>query len=319
MDKPLVSIIVPVYNAEATLYACVKSICTQSYDNIEIILVNDGSKDDSLNICRAFAALDDRIKIIDKPNSGVSASRNVGIECALGKYVQFVDGDDYLSSEATRLMVERAEQTECDLVIAEFFRVVGRRMTASSNIAGGEVLTQREFVRYLMDSPLNFYYGVMWNKLYRRDIIMQYDIRCCAELNWCEDFLFNMDYYARVNSVAAVDTPIYYYVKRRGSLSNSYISMAPSRVFKMKRTMYAQYKALLEDMELYQQHRAQTRMFFIGYAKDGGVPPFAPIKAEKACQQARRRGEQSRKRLKKYRAEAVRSKVYKPRRDQVRM
>ena len=79
MDKPLVSIIVPVYNAEATLYACVKSICTQSYDNIEIILVNDGSKDDSLNICRAFAALDDRIKIIDKPNSGVSASRNVGI------------------------------------------------------------------------------------------------------------------------------------------------------------------------------------------------------------------------------------------------
>ena len=116
-----------------------------------------------------------------------------------------------------------------------------------------------------------------------------------------------MDYYARVNSVAAVDTPIYYYVKRRGSLSNSYISMAPSRVFKMKRTMYAQYKALLEDMELYQQHRAQTRMFFIGYAKDGGVPPFAPIKAGKGLPAGpRRRGEQSRKRLKKYRAEAVR-------------
>ncbi len=319
MDKPLVSIIVPVYNAEATLYACVKSICDQTYDNIEIILVNDGSVDDSLNICRAFAALDERILIVDKPNSGVSASRNVGMECATGKYLQFADSDDYLSPEATRLMVERAEQTGCDLVIAEFFRVVGRRMTASANIAGGEVLTQREFARHLMDSPLNFYYGVMWNKLYRRDIVMQHEIRCCAELRWCEDFLFNMDYYARVNAVAAVDTPIYYYVKRRGSLANSYMSMTPSRVFKMKKAMYGQYKALLEGMELYQQHRAQTRMFFIGYAKDGGVPPFAPIKAEQACMQARRRGKHTRKRLRKYRAEAMRGKVYKPRRDQAQM
>ena len=125
MNKPLVSVIVPVYNAEKTLHACVKSICAQTYDNIEIILVNDGSHDDSLNICRAFAAGDERIKIVDKPNSGVSASRNVGIECAGGKYLQFSDSDDYMDKDATRLMVERAETTGCDPAIAEYYRMVG--------------------------------------------------------------------------------------------------------------------------------------------------------------------------------------------------
>ena len=164
MDTPLVSVIVPVYNAENTLHACVKSISEQTYRNIEIILVNDGSKDDSLSVCRALAAGDERIKIIDKPNSGVSASRNMGIECARGKYLQFADSDDYLAIDGTRQMVERAESTGSDLVIAEFFRVVGKRMIASTNLPGNEVLTQKEFARRLMDSPLNFYYGVMWNK-----------------------------------------------------------------------------------------------------------------------------------------------------------
>ena len=107
MDTPLVSVIVPVYNAENTLHACVKSISEQTYRNIEIILVNDGSKDDSLSVCRALAAGDERIKIIDKPNSGVSASRNMGIECARGKYLQFADSDDYLAADGTRRMVER--------------------------------------------------------------------------------------------------------------------------------------------------------------------------------------------------------------------
>ena len=99
METPLVSVIVPVYNAEGTLHACVKSIIEQSYPNIEIILVNDGSSDDSLNVCHALAAGDERIRIVDKPNSGVSASRNAGIENAQGKYLQFIDSDDYLSSD----------------------------------------------------------------------------------------------------------------------------------------------------------------------------------------------------------------------------
>lgn len=312
MDTPLVSVIVPVYNAENTLHACVKSISEQTYRNIEIILVNDGSKDDSLSVCRALAAGDERIKIIDKPNSGVSASRNMGIECARGKYLQFADSDDYLAIDGTRQMVERAESTGSDLVIAEFFRVVGKRMIASTNLPGDSVLTQKEFARRLMDSPLNFYYGVMWNKLYRRDLIIKYDIRCCTELKWCEDFLFNMDYYARMSTACTLDTPIYYYIKRKGSLANSYEAMAPTRVFKMRKAMYEPYKELFESMEMYEKHRAQIRMFFIDFARDGGVPPFAPQEAEKACMQARKREQLLAKRLNKENAMERSARVYKP-------
>lgn len=311
MESPMVSIIVPVYNAQDTLHACVKSICAQSYRNIEIILVNDGSTDDSLAICHALAAGDERIKIVDKPNSGVSASRNVGIECARGRYLQFVDSDDYLAPDAARLMVERAEATGCDLVIAEFFRLVGKRLIASTNSPGSEVLTQKEFARRLMDSPLNFYYGVMWNKLYRRDIIMKNEIRCCAELKWCEDFLFNMDYYSRMSTVCTLDAPLYYYVKRRGSLANSYASMAPTRVFRMKRAMYAPYKDLFESMEMYETHRAQIRRFFLDFARDGGVPPFAPQQAEKARMQARRREANMARRMDKLRSADRKRLVYK--------
>ena len=289
MDKPLVSVIVPVYNSEGTLHACIKSIMEQSYPNIEIILVNDGSSDDSLNVCRALAAGDERIRIVDKPNSGVSASRNAGIESAQGKYLQFIDSDDYLSPDSTRLMVECAEENQCDLVIGEFYRVEGKHIVASTNIPGGQTLDKHEFARRLMNSPLNFYYGVMWNKLYRRAIIIENDIRCCTDLSWCEDFLFNIDYYARMNTVCTLDTPVYYYVKRKGSLANSYDSIAPLRVFKMRRAMYEPYKQLFEDLEMYEKNRAQILMFFINSARDGIVPPFAPHEAEKARAQAKKR------------------------------
>ena len=105
MDNPLVSIIVPIYNAAIDLVPCLESIRHQKYPNLEILLVNDGSSDSSLEICRMYARLDPRMIIIDKENSGVSGTRNVAIERATGKYLQFVDADDSLDLHATRLMV----------------------------------------------------------------------------------------------------------------------------------------------------------------------------------------------------------------------
>lgn len=123
MEQPLVSVIVPVYNAGEHIARCIESIRRQSYQNLEIIIVNDGSKDVSLHVCEMYARVDKRILLIDKANSGVSATRNLAMEMAKGKYLQFADSDDYLAPDATRLLVEAAEANQTDLVIAPYYRV----------------------------------------------------------------------------------------------------------------------------------------------------------------------------------------------------
>ena len=109
MEKPLVSIVIPVYNAAPHLAACIESVRKQTYENIEILLVNDGSKDVSLPICRMYGDIDPRIQVMDQENSGVSATRNTAIDRARGEYLQFVDADDRVAMEATQLLVERAQ------------------------------------------------------------------------------------------------------------------------------------------------------------------------------------------------------------------
>ena len=124
MSEPLVSVIVPIYNAKDNIVRCVESIRRQTYQNLEILLLNDGSKDVSYPVCEMFAKTDKRIVLIDKENSGVSATRNLGMRVATGKYLQFVDADDTLEPFATQLMVERAEEHSADLVIAAYNRIV---------------------------------------------------------------------------------------------------------------------------------------------------------------------------------------------------
>src|SRR5690606_32725285 len=97
MRKPKISIIIPIYNASAFLEKCIDSVINQSYDNLEIILINDGSTDSSLDICKKYANSDDRIKLINKENGGVSSARNMGLEVVTGDYIGFVDSDDYIS------------------------------------------------------------------------------------------------------------------------------------------------------------------------------------------------------------------------------
>ncbi|MEG1698672.1 MAG: glycosyltransferase family 2 protein, partial [Oscillospiraceae bacterium] len=125
----LVSIIIPIYNAAPQLARCIESVRRQTYQNLEIILVNDGSHDASLPICRMYADVDKRIVIIDKLNSGVSATRNIAIDDARGAYLQFVDADDYLVPNATEIMVTRAMEASADMVIANYYRVDGDEIT----------------------------------------------------------------------------------------------------------------------------------------------------------------------------------------------
>lgn len=272
--RPMVSIVVPIYNAENYLRRCVDSILNQEYTDFELLLVNDGSTDASGDICEEYGAQDPRVIVIQKENTGVSDSRNRALDRAMGKYLQFLDSDDWITPDATRLFVRAAEEYGCDMVISDFYRVVGERLSTKGDIEEEGVLTREEFAAHMMENPADFYYGVLWNKLYRRDIVEEHNLRMDTDINWCEDFMFNLEYIRYAKVFYALHAPIYYYVKRKGSLASQGINI--SKTVKMKLNVFEYYnnfyKHVLEE-EDYEKNRLQVYRFFIDAAGDGTVPP----------------------------------------------
>ncbi len=292
LERPLVSIIVPVYNVEEYLPACLESIRTQSWAELEVWLVNDGSTDGSLALCRAAAEADGRFHVIDQPNAGVSAARNAGIAAARGQFLQFVDGDDRLTSNATQLLVQTARATGADLVIGRFYRESGQHRALQGHIRGRRVLNRQEFAGEMVKAPANFYYGVLWNKLYRRSIVEAHRLRCEEGLNWCEDFLFNLEYIKYTRLVAAIPEPVCCYVKRGDSLVSTQATLA--RGIAMKRRTFAYYKRLYQALDLYEEQKAKVYRYLISAATDGGsigLPELPPrrTKARKKQKPVRRR------------------------------
>ena len=131
---PSVSIIVPVYNAEKTIERCVNSILNQTYKDFELLLLDDGSTDGSGMICDDYAKRDVRVRVCHKENSGVSDTRNQGIDMAEGEYLQFVDSDDWIIPEATGFFFRAAAEHGCDMVIGDFYRVIGERVAQKGTI-----------------------------------------------------------------------------------------------------------------------------------------------------------------------------------------
>ena len=272
--RPMVSIVVPIYNAEQYLRRCVDSILNQEYTDFELLLVNDGSTDASGDICEEYGDQDPRVIVIQKENTGVSDSRNRALDRARGKYLQFLDSDDWITPDATRLFVRAAEEYGCDMVISDFYRVVGERLSTKGDIEEEGVLTREEFAAHMMENPADFYYGVLWNKLYRRDIVEEHKLRMDTDISWCEDFMFNLEYIRHARRFYALHTPIYYYVKTKGSLASQGMNL--SKTIKMKLTVFTYYKDFYKnvlDEEEYEKNRLQVYRFLIDAAGDGMVAP----------------------------------------------
>lgn len=273
-ENPAVSIIVPVYNAEKVLKRCVDSILNQEYKDLEVILVDDGSKDSSGEICDWYAEKDDRVQVIHKVNTGVSDTRNVALDRARGTYLQFLDSDDWITADATKLFVRAAEENSCDLVVSDFYRVVGERVSRKGDIEDDQVLSRAEYAEHMMENPADFYYGVLWNKLYRRDIVERHHIRMDVDVRWCEDFLFNLEYILHAERFCALQVPLYYYVKTEGSLVTQNISI--SKTMKMKLMVFEYYNDFFKNVyeeENYDKKKLQVYRFLIDAAGDGAVPP----------------------------------------------
>ncbi len=271
---PAVSIIVPVYNAEKYIRRCVDSVLNQEYADFELLLADDGSVDSSGAICDEYAQKDSRVRVIHKENTGVSDTRNQAMEQARGTYLQFLDSDDWITPDATRLFMRAAEEHDCDLVIADFYRVVGERVSVKGDIDEDGLLTREEFAAHMMENPADFYYGVLWNKLYKREIVEKHRLRMNPQISWCEDFMFNLEYIRYGEKFYALHAPVYYYVKTKGSLVSQGVSIP--KTIRMKLTVFEYYnnfyKHVLEEAD-YEKNRLQVYKFLIDAAGDGTVPP----------------------------------------------
>ena len=201
----MVSIVVPVYNAEKYLEDCLISLVDQTYENIEIILVDDGSVDDSGRICDCWAEKDDRIIVYHKKNEGVSATRNFGIQRARGKFLMFVDADDMLVLNAVEYMVKEIIKNNSELVVCKYQSQDYEKNIRESNLRI-ELLLKEDYLREMMIPEKNIA-AFVYNRLYLTQIIMEKNIRFNQNVQVCEDTLFNYEYMKFIKNVVCSSSP----------------------------------------------------------------------------------------------------------------
>ncbi len=214
-----ISIIVPVYNKEKNIEACVNSILSQMYENIEVVLVNDGSTDNSLSICENFALKDDRVKVITKANGGVSSARNVGLQNTTGEYVEFVDADDVIDENMCSEMAKAMYESDADIVVCGYKRQ-NKSLNQVKKCVGaflkGESGLERGF-KFLYENAL---FNAPWNKLYRREKI---NFNFSQDFSIGEDLLFNLEYFKNCDKIRLIKAcPYNYNANIDNSLSLKY-------------------------------------------------------------------------------------------------
>ena len=216
-----VSIIVPIYNASKTLRRTLDSILNQSYNNLEIILVNDGSTDDSLNICNEYKKIDSRIIIKNESNKGVSASRNIGLDNMTGDYVVFIDSDDTINADYIYNLLKTAIKTNADIVCSKInCIVVDKAFSPYPQRNNNPIYSKQSFLKMF----LNFQVGsAVWGKIYKKSIIG--DIKF-QDLKINEDFIFCWDVIKNSQLFSETPDAIYnYYLNNEKSLSKANFSM----------------------------------------------------------------------------------------------
>lgn len=222
MNNPLVSIIIPAYNVEKYIAYCLDSILQQTYNNIEIIIVNDGSTDHTLGVAQKYQKRDTRITLIDQQNSGVSASRNIALKCAKGDYVLFVDADDWLDMNTVQVCIEQVEAEQADVCMFAYQSEFPNRSDIRRLYPESRTFTDNDCkdLQRRIIGPINEElcmpqrldsYGTIWAKLYRRELLKDLFFEDLNKVGSAEDTLFNSFVFLRVKKAIYINQPFYHY------------------------------------------------------------------------------------------------------------
>lgn len=241
------SIIIPVYNSEKYLKRCINSILAQTFQNFELIAVDDGSSDSSPEILKAYSDSDSRIKVIRKNNQGVSSARNIGINSAKGDYIIFVDADDYIDKGLLQTLCTNLNGE--DLVFYNFLDngTKNHVKPLSNNFYS------REEALMLISGNYSFR-GFVWNKAFKRKVIVDNDIRFRDDVHMCEDLCFCVDFIEKISTFKIINDALYFYEHRgvsasanvfndkRMSAINVYDYLLSKSIIKANKIIYIQYK-----------------------------------------------------------------------------
>lgn len=230
----LISIIVPIYNVEKYLDKCIESIIEQTYNNLEIILVDDGSPDNCAEICDEYAEKDSRIVVIHKDNGGVSSARNTGLKVAKGSYIGFVDPDDYITDEMYERMLTTAKLCNADIVLCDY-AFFGENGDIYKDSIKGQGTGRSEYIDqyqsqllYFNEVSMRTSLVVMWNKLFKKDIISDI-IFPSGKIHEDEAVTFSLLYKAK--KIIYLRENLYYYLDRRGSIMDTDIKKNRFNIF----------------------------------------------------------------------------------------
>ena len=234
----MISIIVPIYNSEKYLRKTLDSLYNQSYKDFEVILVNDGSIDKSLQICEEYQLKNKNTKLITLQNSGVSNARNEGLKNAKGEYICFWDSDDIIDNNYLEEMIKLINDSDIGICSYE---VIKNKNNESKIIHSMNNKSVKEvFVSLILNELLN----PLWNKIYKKEIIKKYNIKFDKNINWGEDLLFNIEYLSHCHGVSTTNLVLYqYYLRSSGLNSNNGVSYV-NNLKRIERT----HKMILNDV-----------------------------------------------------------------------
>lgn len=234
----LVTVIIPVYNAEKYLEECVESILVQTYKNLEIILINDGSKDKSLEICKVLSSRDERIIVVDKNNAGVSKARNSGLRVAKGEFVIFVDADDYVADTYVEKMLKKSLKSNADIVFCGYSvlnsSVVLNDTEILNKLCGN--VTKKEIVKSVIDTSSDRLFGYVWRTLFKKGILENIFFDETTKIS--EDFMFLLMAIENAKVIDIVPEEMYYYRCNDGSATAKYMPTLLDDMNKINKWMY---------------------------------------------------------------------------------
>lgn len=262
----IISIIIPVYNTEKYLARCLDSIINQTYSNIEIILVNDGSKDNSLKICIEYQNIDSRIKVIDKVNEGVSVARNYGLEAATGDFIGFVDPDDWIEHNMYESMLKTINNNKSNIAFCNYSKDNKHSGSQKTFKFKKDVLGKLDIIDELIGNMIGIedilpkYYNIMgcvWRCLYKKDFIDKYNLRFKPGITIMEDLIFTIEALIYCDKVCIDHNSLYHYMQNKSSSLHKYNQRMWIDQIKVHETL----EVMLKDADLdeYMRNRLDSR------------------------------------------------------------